>query len=1191
MSLQNESLITEFDRFRFARQGNGALAELSSARRDERVFLVLDCLRYRFAQLHIFEEAAHENRRVNQFTRQMNTIGALNQPILPTLLKHGRDDSELFYVLGFTDGERMGDYLRRIGGLPEAAAIQTMLDLVELLVVTAPRPNALENFDLGHLMVTPDPGSKTGLRLHFTDLSGWNQPALENPAALVRRLALQLYNLLGGFVFRNPPSKLFVHEAQHASGKLQEFIATTLDETGKDLSLAAFASALRPLLNETETEYRAEQPPLPRRFLTQWLTENRGLPSIIPGQDFRHLDETDNEDELSFEAAPERSGPHHRLRFFLFPNWESIPREGWLEQHHSSLRRGARALPNQVGVAEIEPAGRCLLIGEEPIHGLSIRDLVKKRGPLEFKHTVALGRKISSALDVMEKTAGAAPVWWLPPRNVYVVTGNNEPDSLDARLEKLGTAAWQRLPVRLRLHQTANDLIEGLTFPESIMSRILRGGKQGETGRRTAVLLPLLWRLLTGETLDWERPLICPDEIEILEKAMELMETARRLIVEDPRRVHTSIVSQLESLAPVEEASDSGKTATFAEEEVETGGMVSEPVTLFDTGPVRPVAPASESNGNTATFDKSALKPGETYLSTRRRRRSLLPHPTTSRGEVENLGTIEDPLYARAASLAPATPKPKEGEIQSDESASQKSTGLSLTPFSAGARLEKPPEPEIAEKVEPAAPEEKPAPPRKSLFGFSRKSKPEAPKKTDVATASISKEPKEEEEAIDPDPQSGLPDEKPKEKEWFSGFEESARSEMTPGQKSESESSAASDSDSENAEPMSFFSFLSSQSVPADQSEATKLEAQKEPKPAEPDSKDSEPEKKPEPVESKSEEPKPVEATAPKSEAAPKDPEPEVENEKAAESKSPTARERIPQFIGAAALIWGVTYLLVSFAGTAERDTLAETFSPVVRTDYLKSALPFSASELSSDENETTIDEKSAAENPEAAARLADRYLPVDRKLGQEWLRRSAEFGHARHQRQLGLLLAEVPEQLPEAVSWLERAAAQDDIEASFYYGVALLRGRGVPPDPGDAIPFLEKAANAGDGRALDLLGVCFAEGTGCDVDERAAFLRFQQAVNAGNIEACYNLAVRFAKGLGTNRSEARAAEIFRMGAEQGDPDCMHAFGKCLESGFGIATDFESAVAWMKKAASLGQPDALAWCLRQGLPLGVASAE
>ncbi len=1220
MSLQNDSLITEFDRYRFAREPGGALAELPAARRDERSFLVLDCLRYRLARLHLFEGAANQRESVNQFTRQMNAIAALNQPLMTPLLTHGRDDSELFYVTEFVDGEALGDYLRRTGGLTESAALQVTLDLVELLLVTAPRPAALEQFDLGHLVVSPDVASPQGWRLHFGEFSGWNEPSLASPEALVQRLALQLYNLLGGFVFRSAPSRLFAHEAQQTSEELREVISSVLREEDGGQSLAAFASTLRPLLADALDRDRSAGVtlPPPRRFLEQWFTEGRGLSSIDPGPDYRHLTETDDGETLSFDAATDRSSIHGRVRFHLFPNWESIPREGWLEQHHSSLRRGGRGLPNQVGVVELEPAGRGLLIGEEPVLGVSLRRLVSHHGPLDLAHAVALGRKVSSAIDVMEKTAGAAPVWWLPPRNVYLVTGDPDPASLEPGLASRGAAAWQRLPVRLRLHQTAGDLVEGLAYPDSIMARINRGGKQGEIGRRTTVLLPLLWHLLTGETLDWDSPLACPEGVTLSSEVLAALEKARQQAGEDPRNVHTSVVSQLEKLVGAD-ATSAPDTATVGESDF-GDGMVSEPVTLFDTGPIRPPAkkPDDSSASTTVTFDNDGGNAaGETYLARRRRRRSLLPRPPVSAGEVENLGTIEDPLYAQAVARQPESTGRTEGE---NPRLTQAGGSLSLAPFSAGQRMTAPaPEPAEPTNEEPP-PETAPAETnrRPGFFRFS-KSKKRTDTKSKPAIESATRETKAAEEVRD-EKESTVAGPTPGD-DWTRSFREScdSREDFEEEVESHAETEDREESAGSGGESISFFTFLSSQSVPAEQSEASKLA----PAPAsiaaaaeKASASDSSREIEDEPTPESRREFRPLtervgswlrNRRSVSHETSPGITEAETELPTAEEvasaapdtvsadtgTRPPSALKKAPQIAGAAALIWGVTYLLVSFSGNAERRTLAETFSPVVRTDYLKMAAPLPAREEGTGPGDAApaIDERVAAEDPVATAALADQFLPIDRALGLKWLRRSAEFGNARHQRQLGLILAEVPEQLPEAVSWLGRAAAQDDVEASFYYGVALLRGRGVPPDPEAALPLLEKAAAAGDGRAFDLLGICLAEGTGCAADPRAAFGCFQQAVEAGNVQACYNLAVRYAKGLGTPRSEERAAGFFRQGAERGDPDCMHAYGKCLESGFGVAADFDAAVSWMRKAATLGQPDALAWCLRQGLPMGVASAK
>src|SRR5690606_3157014 len=119
----------------------------------------------------------------------------------------------------------------------------------------------------------------------------------------------------------------------------------------------------------------------PHRFLEQWLTEGLGIESLDPGPEYRMLPETADHQSLACDAFAERLGSRATVRFQLFPNWDSIPREGWLEQHHTALRRGGRSLPNQLGVTSLEPRGRCLLIGEEPVAGVSLETLSRARGP------------------------------------------------------------------------------------------------------------------------------------------------------------------------------------------------------------------------------------------------------------------------------------------------------------------------------------------------------------------------------------------------------------------------------------------------------------------------------------------------------------------------------------------------------------------------------------------------------------------------------------------------------------------------------------------------------------------------------------------------------------------------------------------------------------------------------------------
>jgi TPR repeat protein len=1456
--------IAEFQSYRFVRDRNGSLAEIPLERRGERQFLVLDCLRYRLARLHIFEGLAGngETEMAARFQAEIDSVRQLGHPLVTPILSFGRDDTELFIADSFVNGEALGRYLRRTGPLSETHSLEVILDLLDLLTSQSALPRTLANFDTGRLHVSADPARPGRLRLHFNDFTGWTTPAMPTPAELAARLALALYSLLAGFVFRFPPFSPFEREAVQTSAELRSMLVPMLADDAAtrngfpDLkSLRAALAAHLERRRQSGTDREAE-PAEPREFLRDWMLDGGG--PVDPGPAYRMLGPDPAGAGYVFDAASVKGSAQGRARFQLFPGWESIPRDGWLEQHQAALRRPGRGLPNQLTVSAVEPWGRCLLIGEERVEGLTLESVIRELGPLELAHCREIASKVNAALDAIEKTAGAAAVWWLPARNVHLVTGDENAGLLRQAVRHHGTAAWQRLPVRLRLHQTARDLVAGLTFPESILKRIRAGGKAGERGRRATVLLPLLSEMLSGEPFAWDRPIEAHDRLPV--PAARLLEQTRVRLLEDPKIIQSWLLDDLARLLDVE--NDKGKSR----ETVTTAmvdGLVSAPASLFDglnaedgdlprpkaapagklasafnrlAGDLKPfgrkavapeidtvtVAPesgpttvetadanspevgdmivdesVSESEAPVLTVDSKpeAAKSGGWFGVFRRRRSENgakapppSPEPSPELVETEAVessnesdvfvsppkpelveSVAETQTQAESAStsrrifpfgrkhavaapvvaeldrepvsisqpepeptLLPVSPSetgPIATEVRSSarrpfsfrstprDTVALVATEVSPTPipepvieetpiptsiiaFPSPAAVEavpSPPEPEVpsptassfAEAVAAlvaapnpfATPAPVPDPPAQvTEFGqlpapaasdnpFERpmaevlaENSPIADE--EIAPAPIDSGPEAETEPApinaDPEPEAEVA--LPPVPEETVPVQPAVEAPSTPADPEPSLAPIIYDgSRATTTEPMSFFAFLKteSQTVVADPvATAPVAEASQTTEP-----------KMPSPVVADSVELPSIGRLFSSSGSSAETVGANLEETAAAAriERSRTRRQVIVRtsravaiFVVAALVLWGLTYGLVAIAGSVERETLAETLAPVIHTDYLKLAqkAPFSdanqpqkaalpestgavaeigkaseaihlgddarqqgrfadavnlylrAIELEPQSEEartllwSTMEswtsaqsepsspgggriERSADHAPKAAWLLADYYLDRDRALGLRWLRKSAESGHPRHQRLLGIVLSPVPENLPEAADWFRRAAESGDAEGQLLYGACLLRGRGVPIDAKAGADWIEKAANSGEPRALDLAGVCCATGLGRETDQAAAVGWFQRACDAGNARARYNLAIRYAKGLGVKTDKTRAAREFQAGADAGDADSMHGLGRCLEAGFGVIRDHQAAADWMRRAAALGHHEALAWCLRQGISVDV----
>ena len=132
-------------------------------------------------------------------------------------------------------------------------------------------------------------------------------------------------------------------------------------------------------------------------------------------------------------------------------------------------------------------------------------------------------------------------------------------------------------------------------------------------------------------------------------------------------------------------------------------------------------------------------------------------------------------------------------------------------------------------------------------------------------------------------------------------------------------------------------------------------------------------------------------------------------------------------------------------------------------------------------------------------------------------LKRWSEQGNGVAQRELALALLKDPETRDQGLSWLERAARNDDAEAAFVLGDAVRMGRfGLKPDVLAARPWLERSAQHGHADAALALARLASNGEAGARDARLALQWLRKASEAGNTQAMFLLSNAYAQGQGT---------------------------------------------------------------------------
>ncbi len=215
--------------------------------------------------------------------------------------------------------------------------------------------------------------------------------------------------------------------------------------------------------------------------------------------------------------------------------------------------------------------------------------------------------------------------------------------------------------------------------------------------------------------------------------------------------------------------------------------------------------------------------------------------------------------------------------------------------------------------------------------------------------------------------------------------------------------------------------------------------------------------------------------------------------------------------------------------------------------------------------------------------------VPQDYPEAIKWLRRAADQRHVSAEVVLGNIYANgfqgaIAKDLPQALMWFIFAAAQGDPEALEHRDNLTRRltpaqiveaqrmAREYQPEYaytkliGQLTPLAEK----GDSDAQFRLAVMYYHGRGVARDFTKALDLFKKAALQGHPLAQYNVGFMYEKGEGTAQDYAIAAKYYRQSAERGNLLAQYKLGSVYEKGQGVAPDEVQALMWYTLAAIRG---------------------
>ncbi|MDF1658145.1 MAG: tetratricopeptide repeat protein [Verrucomicrobiales bacterium] len=574
----------EFAQFRFVRNAEGNVIPLPAQGIDEKNLLVLDCERWGMARLHIFEGAAVREDKLEAFQDELRRIADIRSDSVSRLITWGRDSEELFYADEMQDGEPLPEYLDRAGGVPFPVAGEWMTQLFEFLEQVPRGLPSFDRFTTLNFQVVVDRYHE--VRPVFSEFYGWTKPGAqvqEHPREWY--LAQIFCSLIAGVPVRTFYRESLPRNFEELTPSVQGAVLDALSESGgrtydqlkvEMQSLAAEASNYRSSVS------------LPRLLVREWM--DRDLSDSYQG-----------EADFAFQAFENRESERYAVPSVIrgkpslvqvLPGTESLPREGWLNQHHDATRRPGRSMLHQLQVNYLEDRSSLTLVGEEQIDGTDLSTLLLQLGPHSIDEAAPLIQRVSTALTSLEQNTGSCAVWWLPPENVLFVTGTNSVIGSVHLAERKGSSVWDQWGVKLRLHQTSETLRDGVNLPRPVrlLSRI--HGKNFQEARRSAIALPLIFFVLTCHRFRWRRSV--ESQADLPGRVCDLLERYRSLLLENPESVETNLFEEYlksdfrEASIPAEANPNDETVRDDGFESVLEETLYREPIKLIEpTGPMR----------------------------------------------------------------------------------------------------------------------------------------------------------------------------------------------------------------------------------------------------------------------------------------------------------------------------------------------------------------------------------------------------------------------------------------------------------------------------------------------------------------------------------------------------------------------------------------------------------------------------
>jgi TPR repeat protein len=167
------------------------------------------------------------------------------------------------------------------------------------------------------------------------------------------------------------------------------------------------------------------------------------------------------------------------------------------------------------------------------------------------------------------------------------------------------------------------------------------------------------------------------------------------------------------------------------------------------------------------------------------------------------------------------------------------------------------------------------------------------------------------------------------------------------------------------------------------------------------------------------------------------------------------------------------------------------------------------------------------------------------------------------------------PQDRDAALTWIEKAVAQNEPRGQYLLGMMRIEGAGVEYNVAEGARLLGLAAESGERDAQFEYALLHGTGTGVAKDSGKALEWLRRSAVQGQPKAQYFLGATYRYGrYGAPRDDKLAVDWLRKSALQEYADAEYALGLAYAEGWGVAKDPGESFGWLRRAARHGNAEA-----------------